>query len=321
MTDEESGEDEADTETEAPDAETEEEEFGARLGDAYSDTVGSGTRTERSDESVDDAVDAATSMDGVGGGPDKVVSDRGVDDVFAEMGSDDDEDGADPAATAETTAAESTVEDPDGERDAADGTDEAAEAEEGDETPGKESDGAGETDPRPDEESETDEESAAEVPPERSETDGEDAVEDADSGVTSEEVTSGADGEAPSDLADVAPSEAAVKHPAAEVDPEDPPEGDTSEYDEDREDTPSIDDVDLSMDDVDDVSVPDRTPATSDGEAATDAATGGSGEGPAVGSDAGDSATAEPSDEGDSDDAPGPLTRFVRWFGGLFGGN
>jgi hypothetical protein len=194
--------------------------------------------------------------DEVGGGPDRIVSDRSVDDVLATMGGEDgdDTDSTDDSDDVATTETGST----DAERSDLDGA------------------------PEPDDHAESEDE------PEP--------------------------GQVPSDLETVAPSEAAVKKPAgetsggevsddgttaAESSGETPPE-------DGRDDTPAIDEVDLSMDDVADVSVPDRTPATSDGERA-------SGSDPATESspaaDDGDAAAGE----SDAEESPGALTRLARW--------
>jgi len=267
------------------------DEFGSRLGDAYRETVGDGTRVDRSEESVDDAVEGASSLDGVGGGPDRVVSDRGVDDVLEEMGDDGESESAgtvtpeadrleddapsDPEPT-ETSETEPDVEEEQVESEIEGGSSDR----EIDEEPSADDPDVESPDQTVEDDDETDAEPEAEVE-ESVDSDGGDDV-----STTPSEATN---------LADVSDSEAAVKRPADEV----------SQYEDDREDTSSIDDVELSMDDADDVSVPDRTPATSSGDAAPRETA------------ENDEETATQSD----DESVGPLTRLVRWFGTLFGGS
>jgi len=270
------------------------DEFGSRLGDAYRETVGDGTRVDRSEESVDDAVEGASSLDGVGGGPDRVVSDRGVDDVLEEMG----DDGESESAGTVTSEADRLEDDAPSDAEPTETSEMEADVEEEqveseiDEEPSAD-DPDVESPDQTVEDDETDAEPEAEVE-ESVDSDGGDDV-----STTPSEAT---------DLADVSDSEAAVKRPADEV----------SQYEDDREDTSSIDDVELSMDDADDVSVPDRTPATSSGDAATEESSGADEETTTETDDANDATT----DESDGDDeSVGPLTRLVRWFGTLFGGS
>jgi hypothetical protein len=101
-------------------------------------------------------------------------------------------------------------------------------------------------------------------------------------------------------------------HPTAE-----PPHTDDSGGSAVPEPSPSIDEVDLSVDDLDDATMPSRTPETSDGTPAAGAGTDGPLAGH-VGSETGGESGAE-SGESATEAASGVLGRVRRWFAGLLG--
>jgi hypothetical protein len=85
----------------------------------------------------------------------------------------------------------------------------------------------------------------------------------------------------------------------------------------DPEPSPSIDEVDLSVDDLDDATVPSRTPETSEGTPAAEADR----DGPLAGQGVPETGEEHGAERGDSETgtAPGVLGRVRRWFAGLLG--